>query len=90
MSYAFFPSSRGDAAPLLNKNDLKDAVRKQVALDTEAFLKAGGVITQCEPGESAMDVGDKGLYLNKNSREAELARQKKFNIAGSRPRNMHS
>jgi len=89
VSYEFFPSSRGDAAPLLNKNDLKDAARKQVALDTEAFLKAGGVITKCEPGESAMDIGDKAFYLNKNSREQELARQKQFNIAGSRPRNMH-
>ena len=53
MTYAFFPLPRGDAAPLLNKNEIKDAVRKQVALDTEAFLKAGGVITQCEPGENS-------------------------------------
>lgn len=86
MTYAFFPSSRGDAAPLLNKNEIKDAVRKQVALDTEAFLKAGGVITQCEPGETAME---EGSYLNKHSRQQELARQKKFDIAGSRPRNLH-
>lgn len=85
MTYAFFPSSRGDAAPLLKKNELKDAIRKQVALDTEAFLKAGGVITQCEPGETAMD---EGSYLNKNTRQQELAKQKKFDIAGSRPRNL--
>tara|TARA_B100000902_G_scaffold393264_1_gene447162 strand:- start:6349 stop:6621 length:273 start_codon:yes stop_codon:yes gene_type:complete len=90
VSYAFFPSSRGDAAPLLNKNSPKDALREQVALDTEVFLKAGGKIKICEPGESAMDIGNKHLYLNKNSRAEELLRQKQFNIAGSRPRNMHS
>ncbi len=88
MSYAFFPSTRGDAAPLLNKNEEKDAIREQLARDIAAYLKAGGTITHCAKGVSAMDGLDKSFHLTRRSRAQELVAQKKFHIGGSRPRNL--
>lgn len=88
MSYAFFPSSRGDAAPLLNKNEEKDAMRQQIVKDIAAYLKAGGTITKCKAGVSTMDGLDKSFHLTRRSRAQELLKQKKFHIGGSRPRSL--
>ncbi len=88
MSYAFFPSSRGDAAPLLNKNEEKDAMRQQIVRDIAAYLKAGGTITKCKAGVSTMDGLDKSFHLTRRSRAQELLKQKKFHIGGSRPRSL--
>jgi hypothetical protein len=56
VSYAVFPSSRGDHAPRLTKNEDKETLRQQVAEDIRAYLDGGGTITYCPAGESAMDM----------------------------------
>lgn len=83
MSYAVFPSSRGDNAPSLTKNEDKETLRKQVAEDIQAYLDGGGTITYCPQGESAMDMAQRYIRSSKNTREQELTLAKSFNFAGS-------
>lgn len=84
MSYAVFPSSRGDNAPSLDKNEDKETARQRVAKDVQAYLDAGGTITYCPQGESAMDMAQRYIQGSKNSREQELTLAKSFNFSGSK------
>jgi hypothetical protein len=84
VSYAVFPSSRGDNAPSLTKNEDKETVRKQVAADIAAYLAKGGTITYCPQGESAMDMAQQYIQGSKNSRDQELKLAKSFNFSGSK------
>lgn len=51
------------------------ATRTRIRADIDDFLKAGGRIKQCAPGES----GDKAAFGNPLNRQQRKKRQKKFN-----------